>query len=146
MLGECSGLGALSWTTDCGEEGTSVWDRELAGGGVRSLLSEQCLDSLGRGPGGRLATHACHDRGGNQAWRLTADGQLRHPSGVCAVARRTGNVEMQPCAAGHAAGAEQAWRVLPPQKLQHVSTGKCLTGPLAGAAGDLLVDLSLIHI
>ena len=71
---------------------------------------------------------------------LTADGQLRHPSGVCAVARRTGSVEMQPCAAGHAAGAEQAWRVLPPQKLQHVSTGKCLTGPLAGAAGDLLVD------
>ena len=140
VLGECSGLGALSWTTDCGEEGTSVWDRELAGGGVRSLLSEQCLDSLGRGPGGRLATHACHDRGGNQAWRLTADGQLRHPSGVCAVARRTGSVEMQPCAAGHAAGAEQAWRVLPPQKLQHVSTGKCLTGPLAGAAGDLLVD------
>ena len=45
-------------------------------GEIRNLATNLCIDTLNRNPPRRIGTSGCHGGGGNQLWRLNAQGQL----------------------------------------------------------------------
>ena len=40
--------------------------------------NEFCLDTLGRGMGGRVGLYQCHGKGANQNWMFSNEGQIKH--------------------------------------------------------------------
>ncbi|KAE9553428.1 hypothetical protein FO519_003387 [Halicephalobus sp. NKZ332] len=57
----------------------------LSIGQIRNVKSNICFDSLGRKSGEDAGVSPCHGIGGNQAWSLTATGQIRSDENCIAI-------------------------------------------------------------
>lgn len=97
-------------------------------GEIRNVATGLCIDTLGRSPTSRIGTSSCHGYGGNQLWRLNAEGQLA--SGEWCVAYRKAEREnenemvMEWCQAGDVSGP---WQYVDEDKyFRHRDSGKCL--------------------
>jgi hypothetical protein len=69
---------------------------------IRNEAKQICIDTMGQKGGQNVGLSACHGIGGNQAWSLTVDGEIRSDE-LCLASNGAGKdgqkVRMEKCAA-----------------------------------------------
>ncbi|KAL8598362.1 hypothetical protein ACOMHN_047683 [Nucella lapillus] len=99
-------------------------------GEVRNVASSQCLDSMGA-MDQQPIQHPCHNMGRNQFWYFTMEGDLYQDGNhVCEI--EGGLTQLGPCTTG-------LWRYTKEKTLQHIQSGKCLSGSQGASALSLQV-------
>ena len=58
---------------------------------IRTLISGQCLDTMGRKSGGKIGASMCHNLGGNQVFAFTKAHQIMSDDNCLDVADKQGN-------------------------------------------------------
>ncbi|CAN8000536.1 unnamed protein product [Ixodes hexagonus] len=96
--------------------------RNLYWGEIRSMVTGQCLDTMNAHPPSTVSVSSCHGTGGNQIFRLNAEGQLG--VGERCVDASTHSMQLVYCSLGTVDGP---WEYLVETKqLRHKPQKKCL--------------------
>uniref|UniRef100_A0A914BW39 Polypeptide N-acetylgalactosaminyltransferase n=1 Tax=Acrobeloides nanus TaxID=290746 RepID=A0A914BW39_9BILA len=112
----------------------------LSIGQVANLNTKLCIDTMGRKAGENAGVSMCHGIGGNQAWSLTKEGEIRSDELCLSYSKslRSGNsVKLDKCATANV-NAKHVFAYVPTTKrITHVGTGNCLVVSSVGNALEL---------
>ncbi|XP_059822514.1 polypeptide N-acetylgalactosaminyltransferase 13 [Hypanus sabinus] len=96
-------------------------------GEIRNVVTNQCLDNMGRKENEKVGIFNCHGMGGNQVFSYTADKEIRTDDLCLDVSRLNGPVVMLKC---HHMRGNQLWEYdIQRLTLRHVNSNQCLDEP-----------------
>ncbi|XP_072903436.1 polypeptide N-acetylgalactosaminyltransferase 13 isoform X2 [Hemitrygon akajei] len=96
-------------------------------GEIRNVVTNQCLDNMGRKENEKVGIFNCHGMGGNQVFSYTADKEIRTDDLCLDVSRLNGPVVMLKC---HHMRGNQLWEYdIQRLALRHVNSNQCLDEP-----------------
>merc|ERR1712131_380790 len=95
---------------------------------IRNVVSNQCLDTMGRKENENVGIYTCHGQGGNQVFSYTMDKEIRIDDLCLDVAKSGAAVQMVKC---HHMKGNQLWEFNEKtQQLMHPSSHQCIEKPL----------------
>ncbi|XP_025834127.1 polypeptide N-acetylgalactosaminyltransferase 5 [Agrilus planipennis] len=96
-------------------------------GDIRNVVTQTCLDTMGRKSGENLGLNYCHNMGGNQIFAYTRRQQIMSDDNCLDASQKYGPVKLVRC---HGMGGNQAWVYDEDERtIKHVNTGSCLQKP-----------------
>lgn len=98
----------------------------LSIGEIKNPGSRLCIDTMGHKTGQQPGLSTCHGQGGNQAWSLTGDGEIRTDETCLAAKNGNGVIQMEKCAIKRP-NPRQQFRYIPSTgQLMHIKSQMCL--------------------
>ncbi|CAK5081539.1 unnamed protein product [Meloidogyne enterolobii] len=97
----------------------------LSIGEIKNPSTKLCIDTMGKSGGQPPGVTACHGQGGNQAWSLTGDGEIRTDE-TCLAGKDDNSLNMEKCSTNHP-NAKQQFSYIPITKqIVHIKSQLCL--------------------
>ncbi|CAK5081198.1 unnamed protein product [Meloidogyne enterolobii] len=83
----------------------------LSIGEIKNPSTKLCIDTMGKSGGQPPGVTGCHGQGGNQAWSLTGDGEIRTDE-TCLAGKDDNSLNMEKCSTNHP-NAKQQFSYIP---------------------------------
>uniref|UniRef100_A0A914KW09 Polypeptide N-acetylgalactosaminyltransferase n=1 Tax=Meloidogyne incognita TaxID=6306 RepID=A0A914KW09_MELIC len=97
----------------------------LSIGEIKNPSTKLCIDTMGKSGGQPPGVTGCHGQGGNQAWSLTGDGEIRTDE-TCLAGKDDNSLNMEKCSTNHP-NAKQQFSYIPITKqIVHIKSQLCL--------------------
>nr|CAD2170120.1 unnamed protein product [Meloidogyne enterolobii] len=97
----------------------------LSIGEIKNPSTKLCIDTMGKSGGQPPGVTGCHGQGGNQAWSLTGDGEIRTDE-TCLAGKEDNSLNMEKCSTNHPNTKQQFSYIPITKQIVHIKSQLCL--------------------